>query len=183
VASGALSPLTGGSSIDANPFFSPDGSQIAYQSDEGGRLEIWIMHADGSAKRQLTRAGVMGHFHRWSSDGQAVCFRSPGGGRPQTLWAGLDGRDAEPLPEGAGGSHISFSPDLSRIMDVVGHKALWVSPLEGGGPQKVFEFEDPDVRIDYPSWSPDGRWVLFDRFRPQGGDIWMLESDPDRRRG
>jgi len=25
-------------------------------------------------------------------------------------------------------------------------------------------------------WSPDGKWVLFDRFRPQGGDIWMLKN-------
>jgi len=40
----------------------------------------------------------------------------------------------------------------------------------------VFEFQDPDIRIDYPVWSPDGRWVLFDRLRPQGGDIWVLDG-------
>ena len=51
---------------------------------------------------------------------------------------------------------------------------LWVSPVNGGPPEKVYEFPDPDVRIDYPVWSPDGKWVLFDRFRPQGGDIWSL---------
>src|SRR5437870_10381367 len=50
----------------------------------------------------------------------------------------------------------------SLAMDVVNHKSLWVSPLEGGKPEKVFEFEDPDSRIDYPVWSPDGRWVLFE---------------------
>jgi Tol biopolymer transport system component len=71
---------------------------------------------------------------------------------------------------------MSFSPDYSRIMDVVGHKVLWVSPLNGSKPEKVFEFSDADVRIDYPVWSPDGKWVLFDRFRPQGGDIWMIEN-------
>jgi hypothetical protein len=27
--------------------------------------------------------------------------------------------------------------------------------------QKVYEFPDSDVRIDYPVWSPDGRWVIF----------------------
>lgn len=53
---------------------------------------------------------------------------------------------------------------------------LWVSPLHSGALQKVFEFDDPDARIDYPVWSPDGLWVLFDRFRPQGGDIWMMEG-------
>ena len=72
-------------------------------------------------------------------------------------------------------------------MDVLGHKALWVSPISsssalGTGNSKpetaklVFEFKDKDVRIDYPVWSPDGKWILFDRFRPQGGDIWMIES-------
>ena len=61
-------------------------------------------------------------------------------------------------------------------MDVVGHKALWVSPLRSGSPDKIFEFDDPDVRINYPVWSPDGHWVLFDRFRPQGGNIWLLEG-------
>ena len=61
-------------------------------------------------------------------------------------------------------------------MDVVGHKTLWVSPLQGGEAAQVFQFEDPADRIDYPVWSPDGRWVLFDRFRPQGGDIWLLQG-------
>jgi Tol biopolymer transport system component len=60
-------------------------------------------------------------------------------------------------------------------MDVVGHKVLWVSPI-AGKPEKVFEFSDPAVRIDYPVWSPDGKWVLFDRFRPQGGDIWVMDN-------
>jgi Tol biopolymer transport system component len=70
-----------------------------------------------------------------------------------------------------GGSHISFSPDRSRIMDVVSHKVLWVTPLAGAAPEKVFEFSDSNARIDYTVWSPDGRWVLFDRFQPQGGNI------------
>jgi len=71
---------------------------------------------------------------------------------------------------------MSLSPDHSRVMDVVGHKTLWVSPLSGGKPEAVFAFDDPDARIDYPVWSPDGRAILFDRFRPQGGDIWMLDG-------
>jgi len=61
-------------------------------------------------------------------------------------------------------------------MDVVGHRELVVSRLDGGPPEKVFEFDDPDARIDYPVWSPDGKSVLFDRFRPQGGDIWIMEG-------
>jgi serine/threonine-protein kinase len=176
VESGQLVQLTRTPSIDVNPFFSPDGSRIAYQSDRSGRLEVWVMNADGSAARQLTRTGVLGHFLRWTPDGQRVLFRCVCGGKPHVLQVPATGGNPEPVAEVAGGSHMSFSPDHSRIMDVVGHKTLWVSPLTGGKPEKVFTFDDPDVRIDYPVWSSDGRWVLFDRFRPQGGDIWVLQD-------
>ncbi len=176
LASGELTQLTTDGGIHANPFFSPDGAWIAYQCDDGGRLEVWVMRADGSEARPLTRVGVMGHFLRWTKDGAAVVFRCPGEGSRRSLKVALDGSEVEVLPEVAGGSHMSFSPDFARILDVVGHKSIWVSPLESGAPEKVFEFEDPDVRIDYPVWSPDGRWVLFDRFRPQGGDVWLMEG-------
>jgi eukaryotic-like serine/threonine-protein kinase len=175
VASGALTRLSGGAEVDTNPFFSPDGKRIAYQSDRGGHLEVWVMNADGSGARALTRVGVTGHFMRWTRDGDAIVFRCPCGGKPQTLRVGLDGGEPQPVGNVAGGSHSSFSPDFSLVMDVVGHKTLWVSPLRSGKPGPVFEFDDADSRIDYPVWSPDGRFVLFDRFQPQGGDIWLME--------
>jgi Tol biopolymer transport system component len=53
---------------------------------------------------------------------------------------------------------------------------VWVHPLDGSEPYQVFEFADPDIRIDYPVWSPDGKWILFDRAAPSGGDIWLLEG-------
>jgi Tol biopolymer transport system component len=143
-------------------------------SDEGGRLEVWVMNADGSQSRPLTQVGVLGHFLRWTADGAGVVFRCPSG-RPRTMKVPVAGGDPEDLPEVVGGAHMSFSPDQTRIMDVLAHKTLWVSPLTGGAPEKVFEFDDPDSRIDYPVWSPDGRFVLFDRFRPRGGDVWVLD--------
>jgi Tol biopolymer transport system component len=176
VATGNLKQLTSDNSIDINPFFSPDGKYIAYQSDQTGRPEVWVMNSDGTGSRQLTRVGLRGHFLRWNKAGDAVIFRCPYGEKPATMQAPLNGAEPQTLPEVTGGSHMSFSPDYSLIMDVLGHKALWVSPLASGHPQKVFEFIDKDVRIDYPVWSPDGKWVLFDRFRPQGGDIWMIEN-------
>jgi len=177
LSSNAMTPLTSDPALDINPFFSPDGRNIAFQSDRSGRMEVWVMKSDGSDQRQLSKIGVSGHFLRWSHDGANVIFRCPCGGNPRTYQVSLNDGDTVPLnSEIAGGAHMSFSPSYSLIMDVVGHKTLWVSPAATGKPVKVYEFPDGESRIDYPVWSPDGKWVLFDRFRPQGGDIWMVEN-------
>ena len=40
---------------DEVPAWFPDGKRIAYQSDRTGKMEIWVMNADGSSPRQITR--------------------------------------------------------------------------------------------------------------------------------
>ena len=172
VATGALTPLTRGRSLDLNPFYSPDGREIVFQSDSSGRLELWVMNADGSGLRQLTTVGAMGHFIRWLPDGY-VYFRSPS--TPKLMRVRAEGGPpAEPTGADAG-SHLSFSPDGSRFIDVRGHKTVWVSTLSGEA-RKIFEFSDADVRIDYPVWSPDGKSLLFDWFKPKEGDLWLAEG-------
>jgi eukaryotic-like serine/threonine-protein kinase len=177
IGNATLRRLTSNSGVNVNPFYSPDGKLIAYQSDQSGRLEVWVMNADGSNPRRLTNVGVTGHFMRWSGDGTGVVFRCTCSGKPATMKVSVSGGDPQPFAETmTGGAHMSFSPDRTLIMDVVGHRVLWVSPTNGGKPEKVYEFPDSNVRIDYPVWSPDGKWVMFDRFRPQGGDIWAMSG-------
>lgn len=96
---------------------------------------------------------------------------APAGGEPQLVMH---------LAKGAGG-HISFSPDGTEMIDVTGHKTLHQYALSDGSARLLFEFADPEVRIDYPVWSPDGKAVMFDRFRPEGSDLWMLTGHAPRR--
>ena len=41
--------------LDETPSWFPDGKRIAFQSDRSGRMEIWVMNADGSGAVQVTR--------------------------------------------------------------------------------------------------------------------------------
>jgi TolB protein len=57
VASGAPSKLAPHDSpyLDETPSWFPDGRRIAFQSDRSGRMELWVMNADGTGARQVTR--------------------------------------------------------------------------------------------------------------------------------
>jgi Tol biopolymer transport system component len=40
--------------LDETPSWFPDGKQLAFQSDRTGRMEVWVMNADGTGARQIT---------------------------------------------------------------------------------------------------------------------------------
>ena len=134
-----------------------------------------MINAYGTGQRQLTETGVIGHFLRWSEDGRSVIFKAATG-EPNMLQVPHNGGTPAPFAQVTGGSHMSFSPDFSRAMDVSGHRVLWLTELTAESPVAIFEFADTEIRIDYPVWSPNGKWVLFDRFQHRGGDIWLLEN-------
>jgi TolB protein len=41
--------------LDEVPAWSPDGKRLAFQSNRTGRMEVWIMNADGTGARQVTK--------------------------------------------------------------------------------------------------------------------------------
>ncbi len=77
-------PVTGGEAKAINngfawsmqPRFSPDGTEIAFTSDAGGGDNIWIMNADGSDARQLTKEDFrLLNNPYWSPDGEYVAAK------------------------------------------------------------------------------------------------------------
>ncbi|MFH0946762.1 MAG: amidohydrolase family protein [Planctomycetota bacterium] len=68
--------LGGGIAWDMQPRFSPDGTRIAFTSDAGGGDNLWIMNADGSNRRQVTREDFrLVSSPAWTPDGEYLLGR------------------------------------------------------------------------------------------------------------
>ncbi|NMC43581.1 MAG: amidohydrolase family protein [candidate division Zixibacteria bacterium] len=55
ITGGQATLLSGGLPYEVQPRFSPDGKKILFTSDRGGGDNIWMMHADGSNRAQITK--------------------------------------------------------------------------------------------------------------------------------
>ena len=60
--------------------WSPDGRQIAYISSASGRLNLWIMNADGSGARQIVLSNERQMQPVWTKDGRFIIFAQDHGG-------------------------------------------------------------------------------------------------------
>ncbi len=75
------------------PAMSPDGRLLAYQSDESGRMEVYVRSWPGLGNKiQVSQAG--GTEAVWSRDGTELFYRSGGGAEPWLVAARIDGGPA-----------------------------------------------------------------------------------------
>jgi serine/threonine-protein kinase len=66
-------PVAAGPASEAEPDFSPDGRWVAYQSDESGRMEIFVISfPDLAVKRQISTNG--GRAPRWDPQGGRLYY-------------------------------------------------------------------------------------------------------------
>jgi TolB protein len=73
--SGKTTLLSSGRWLNTRPQFSPDGKQIAFGSDRGGlQGAIWVMGADGSSPRRLTKPSLRAFWPDWSPSGDRILF-------------------------------------------------------------------------------------------------------------
>lgn len=69
----------------SHPRFSRDGKWIAFARESEGNSDIWIMRADGSAKRHVTKSGYDEEFPALSPDGRFVVYASSRGDENESL--------------------------------------------------------------------------------------------------
>ncbi len=76
ISGGEARALTHSVAWEQQPRFSPDGKQIAYQSDAGGGDNIWVMNADGTHPRAVSHEDFrLLNNPVWHPNGQYIAAR------------------------------------------------------------------------------------------------------------
>jgi eukaryotic-like serine/threonine-protein kinase len=148
------------------PWWSPDGKQIAFMGFGADRhWQIYVVAADGGSPEQLT-AGAQGHQDpSWSSDGASLAFTENAESGPSEIHVlNLKTRHAVAVSGSEKMCCPRWSPDGRYIAAIYNNEGL-----------ALFDFTTEKWQllntehINFMTWSRDGKTLYFDTF---------LQSDP-----
>ena len=192
--------LTENRGDDWSPSWSPDGKRIIFVSDRDGHpdvipgwftSEIYVMDADGGNPQNLTNTPLLDDKSpSWSPNGKRIAFMSR---RKGNFTFGIYVMDAD------GGNQLiltnnplddrnpSWSPNGKQIVFASsrdGHfrgasgitSEIYVMDADGQNVQKLTNNRGYDSS---PSWSPDGKKILFHSERDGKWDIYVMDADGD----
>ena len=145
------------------PIWSPDGRDVAFQSDREGDAALFRQRSDGSEKAERLTKPEKDTTHApesWSMDGNHLLF-TVSEGFTNALWVySFDTKKAVPFGDVRSPRLISasFSPD-----------GRWVAyTVTTNGGNQVFVQPFPTTGAKYligsgarPQWSPDGREIFY----------------------
>ena len=160
---------------DAHPDWSPDSKQIVFDSDRSGTPQLYIMNADGSSPKALTKDTLQNTEPKWSPDGEWIAYYCRPGIDIQICVISPDGQPAgEPISgttpvwsplHAEGGVYLAFlcfqgsqsdictvEPDGSHLVNLTNHPADEHSP----------------------AWSPHGSWLAFVSNRGEDVDVYKM---------
>lgn len=111
--------VTSTQGVELDPYFSPDGSQIAYTSTVAGNTDVYVVPTAGGDPKRLTFHPSLDRVRGWTPDGRGVVFASTRTSAPQQaywrLWTiSIDGGLPAPLPMPRAFS-IAYSPDGKKL--------------------------------------------------------------------
>jgi TolB protein len=157
--------------------FSPDGRQLVLDGRGRETLEdfdIFVMRADGTGLRQLTRGPERDTQASWSPDGRRVSFvRVRSEDAAPSIWVvAADGGRAHRV---AAGGSAAWAPNRKRL--AVGGFGLTLMRPDGTRRKTIVAGE-----TEVAAWSRDGSRILFTRFRRGNAEVYVVRADGKRLR-
>lgn len=152
------------------PRFSPDGNKVIMSLVQDGNSDIWVMDTRTRRRTRLTDSPAIDTSPSYSPDGSRIVFTSDRGGSPQLYVMNADGSNVHRISFGDGRySAAAWSPRgdlIAYTRQKSGRFHIGVMRPDGSGERTL-----TTAYLDEgPTWSPNGRVLLFTReTRPGAG--------------
>ena len=157
------------------PRYSPDGRSILFSMSTGGNTNIYRVSAGGGSPQQLTTAPGIDTAPSYSPDGSRIVFESDRSGGQQIYVMNADGSNQHRISFG-GGRYATpvWSPrgDLVAFTKLGSFNIGVMSPAGGGEKILTHGWQD-----EGPSWSPNGRVIMFFRTARGSGKADLSSVD------
>jgi Tol biopolymer transport system component len=150
----------------ASPSWSPDGRAVMFVRARGPVGEILVARASGGRLRRVAAAPVLSQV-AWSPDGTRIAYISRG----RVFVVRRDGIGQRAL--GRGASVVWASDSAHLAFDGGGRGPIRIANADGTGRRAV----SAGAYDRTPSWSPDGRRLLFSRTATIGGPATVYAVD------
>lgn len=186
--------LTRTPSREYAPAWSPDGERLLFVGYRDGNAELYVARADGRGVRRVTRHRGEDLTPAWSPDGRRLAFASNRRGEYELYVANADGSGVRRLTRlarpGYGSFSPAWSPDGRRIAfssagPTPENPELYSIRPDGGGLKRLTRTKgDVETLGDdgMPSFSPDGRTIVFTSNRTGEGEVWVMRADGSGQR-
>lgn len=177
--SGKTSPLASGGDLNTGAAWSPDGSKVAFTMSRDGNPEIYVVNADGSGLRRLTRDPSTEASPTWSPDGSRIAFVSDRHGTPQIFVMDADGGNVERLTrQGNYNQTPAWSPRGDEIAFTARDERyafdLFVVNVET---KEIRRLTQDQGTNQHPTWAPNGRMLLFTSTRDGERGLYVTSAD------
>jgi TolB protein len=150
----AVTRLTQSAAIDTGASYSPDGSQIVFESDRGGKQQLYVMSAGGSEPNRISFGDGSYSTPVWSPRGDLIAFTKQSGGQFSIGVMKTDGSGERILTTGFHNEGPTWAPN-GRVLAFFsqaagGNPKLYSIDLTGYNSQPI---PTPQAASD-PAWSP-----------------------------